>query len=1276
MKRTLKKSMSILLTFTLLFGSFAFGFSDVDWSEFAVKAEAETSEKIIIRTNPERIYFSYDQYGDVYINNERADSFDLKIWFDVYTPEIIDFYCTIILPQGLTINGTSKHIITDLGSINVVQNKNNNSTEKSYFYVVTQEVQIDSAYKLTESEIVIKTYRTDEFVTDSSTSTLSVPVRKAPVDITEDDSQKIITGLSVQSVLEDNFVEFNGKVYDGVEYDGEKITDRTVDFETVIYNTIPSEYSQYGEYINSQSCYNFTIDSIMVEQGDFCSEAIIDGAKNVVIKAGESHTVKGKITLEKKPAGITSNVKETEADFVVVVKGTVNGRTFEKSNTCSIKIINTAYVKPIKGSVSSVDIKWPENQINLACLTELGLSLSECEDIADIVLVELAMCTLPPERLEYKISENILKKVFNCNSFLGWRSFTVKMVFPVTVEGQDMEIDIICKADEWSWDGTPLANFTDIKYKAYTLEGIFEIRKFHSDGQAGLATLTNCQAFMDSVHDFAVEEINAAVSDCFESKSGVEEIIFNTLADLVLSKTGKKNALDDAAVELYINAVKKIKINCPVDVFVYDTEGNLCAYAEDGVITVLNDAVELEINGSSKEITVYSLNCKIVTKATANGTMDISVEEYGCIGGAELVCEFKDVPLSPGKEYTMNVSNEVRESLSNYNLVSETGEVTEPEKNIVTGTCGENITWSLNLNNGKMFIEGTGEIKNYTGFSEYPWYRYRGIVKKIYVCDGITGIGNEAFHNFDVLLDLNIPKSVVSISDPFYDCGININVMTGNLYYSSINGVLFSKDQTELMCYPEGRSQSSFTIPRGTIKICKNAFSGSSSLKKIVTPDTLEFIDEYAFSRCNNLENIDLVSGLQTISSDAFYRCDRLKKIIIPYTVTSIEKGAFNYCSSLISISVDSSNSVYSSDQSGVLFNKFKTEIIKYPEGKTEETYSIPSSVTRINPSAFEKCYSLTNIMIPENITSICESAFAYCTALKKIELPSNLTQIGWGAFDGTAYSIDENNWENNVLYIGKYVIRGNPRVHSEWECTIKPGTILVADGAFNECVLLKKIVYPDGIVYISPVGSFCGVKEITIPDSVNKIEEEAFKETACLTDVYYGGTKSTWNGVNIGVDNDCLLNATIHFKAETTTQPATKPAETPSTEPSTKPEPTTKPVVEEEIIKKPSTSTVKYGETLILHADFADIPEGAKIEWSVEGEGVTINPSADGKTCAVTSTATGDVTITAKYTDSNGVEHVSEQEIKSNASFWQKIVSFFKNLFGLNRIIEQAIKF
>ncbi|MBQ5825439.1 MAG: hypothetical protein IIW48_11620, partial [Clostridia bacterium] len=114
--------------------------------------------------------------------------------------------------------------------------------------------------------------------------------------------------------------------------------------------------------------------------------------------------------------------------------------------------------------------------------------------------------------------------------------------------------------------------------------------------------------------------------------------------------------------------------------------------------------------------------------------------------------------------------------------------------------------------------------------------------------------------------------------------------------------------------------------------------------------------------------------------------------------------------------------------------------------------------------------------------------------------------------------------------------------------------------------------------------------------------------------------------------------------------------------------------------IKTPSVTTVNYGDTLILHADFAVLPEGYSILWTVEGAGFSMTPSEDGLTCNVTSVANGNATAKATIVDKNGEavldangnEMSATQELKSNASFWQKIVSFFKNLFGISRIIPQ----
>ena len=118
--------------------------------------------------------------------------------------------------------------------------------------------------------------------------------------------------------------------------------------------------------------------------------------------------------------------------------------------------------------------------------------------------------------------------------------------------------------------------------------------------------------------------------------------------------------------------------------------------------------------------------------------------------------------------------------------------------------------------------------------------------------------------------------------------------------------------------------------------------------------------------------------------------------------------------------------------------------------------------------------------------------------------------------------------------------------------------------------------------------------------------------------------------------------------------------------------------------IKTPSTTTVNYGDTLILHADFGDavLPEGYTILWTVEGAGFNTVVSEDGLTCNVTSIANGNATVKATLVDENGEavldadgnEMSDSKQLTSKAGFWQKFVSFFKNLFGISRVILQSI--
>ena len=116
--------------------------------------------------------------------------------------------------------------------------------------------------------------------------------------------------------------------------------------------------------------------------------------------------------------------------------------------------------------------------------------------------------------------------------------------------------------------------------------------------------------------------------------------------------------------------------------------------------------------------------------------------------------------------------------------------------------------------------------------------------------------------------------------------------------------------------------------------------------------------------------------------------------------------------------------------------------------------------------------------------------------------------------------------------------------------------------------------------------------------------------------------------------------------------------------------------------IKSPSTTTVSYGFTLNLHANVTDLPDGARIVWSMDGSGFELIPSADGMTCGVKSVSKGSATITAKVVDkngnavkdANGNEITASQQLTSKAGFFQKLVAFFKKLFGSNMIIPSSL--
>ena len=265
----------------------------------------------------------------------------------------------------------------------------------------------------------------------------------------------------------------------------------------------------------------------------------------------------------------------------------------------------------------------------------------------------------------------------------------------------------------------------------------------------------------------------------------------------------------------------------------------------------------------------------------------------------------------------------------------------------------------------------------------------------------VTSIGDRAFDGCTGLTSITIPSSVTSIGYwAFGYCtGLtSINVASENNYYSDNNGVLFNKKKTELIRYPKGKSQTSYTIPNSVTSIGYTAFAYCTGLTSITIPNSVTSIGDWAFDGCTGLTSITIPSSVTSIGVMAFENCFGLTSITIPNSVTSIGVSAFFGCIGLTSINVASGNNYYS-DNNGVLFNKKKTELIKYPEGKSQTSYTIPNSVTSIGCAAFEGCTGLTSITIPNSVTSIGDGAFRGCSSLTSITIPNSVTSIENSAF-------------------------------------------------------------------------------------------------------------------------------------------------------------------------------------------------------------------------------------------------------------------------------------
>lgn len=404
------------------------------------------------------------------------------------------------------------------------------------------------------------------------------------------------------------------------------------------------------------------------------------------------------------------------------------------------------------------------------------------------------------------------------------------------------------------------------------------------------------------------------------------------------------------------------------------------------------------------------------------------------------------------------------------------------EKTIVaSGECGaqgDNVTWTLD-NEGTLTLSGTGATADYNNYNPPPpWhdvYMDTRNITAIVVEDGITYMGANVLGDGNPSI-ISIPASVtdLSILNLRSNQLLEFKVDENNQCFCSVDGVLFTKDMSELICYPCAKQDSHYDIPDGVTVIGTSAFArtndGPQYLSSVTIPNSVEIIGAWAFMECRNLADVTLPTNLRTLGAYAFEYCGLEGAVTIPASVSVIGNSPFIYCTKLSDIVVETDNPYYCSID-GVLFNKNGSRLIEYPIGKTNTTYIVPDSVYWVNEFAF--CGSslvsidlpdsvttigqqglasnsnLETIQIPENVTYISTSAFSSCTALTSVMIPISLEYIGPGTFGGCSnlkdvyYLGSEKGWqtlmhnssENTVMWSGTYGVDINQDAVIHFAC-------------------------------------------------------------------------------------------------------------------------------------------------------------------------------------------------------------------------------------------------
>lgn len=431
--------------------------------------------------------------------------------------------------------------------------------------------------------------------------------------------------------------------------------------------------------------------------------------------------------------------------------------------------------------------------------------------------------------------------------------------------------------------------------------------------------------------------------------------------------------------------------------------------------------------------------------------------------------------------------------------------------------------------------------------------------------EALTGIGAHAFENCTTLSEISIPASLSAVgSYAFFGCTA-LQSVTFKEGLESIGSYAFSgcKALSELSfpaslrgveayAFSNCNKLGNIAFSEGLESIGQYAFSACRALPELVFPDSLQKIGSFAFGDCSSLRRVIFGTGVSGYTLDnaylVFSYCHRLVEIINPtssrvgslFTVLGVYssknepthirrvgdylffEGENEYClidyvgsETVLNLPESYQGHTYKIAAYAFEGRNLVTDVT-IPDGVTEikeyafnelsalKTVALGNGVKRVRENAFRACYELTTVALGNSVTRIEDEAFYSCTKLASFTGGDSLQNFYVSALKGTAFIRNEDNWEDDFLYLGHCLIVDRNRMNLR---TVKDGTLYISDEAFSirydngNGAGLKQMVLPEGLLGIGDRAFYtCSrLASINLPDSLLSIGEEAFSRCALL---------------------------------------------------------------------------------------------------------------------------------------------------------------------------------